>query len=128
MGAKKILIVEDEDDIREITRHILEKNGYEVIEAANGEEGLKAYAASAPDLVLLDVHLPDMLGFEICRKIRAEGPRAETPIILCTVRSEVSPVAEGLAAGATDYILKPFEVEDLLNRIETALTAVRKEG
>jgi DNA-binding response OmpR family regulator len=121
MAAKKILIVEDEADFRELLSHVLTQKGYEAAAAANGEEGLDLYQKFAPDLVLLDVHLPDMTGFEICRKIRAEGPRKETPILICTVRSEVAPVAEGLSSGATDYVLKPFQVSDLLERIETAL-------
>lgn len=121
MAAKKILIVEDEADFRELLIHVLSQKGYEASAAGNGEEGLELYQKVAPDLVLLDVHLPDMTGFEICRKIRAEGPRPETPILICTVRSEVAPVAEGLSSGATDYVLKPFQVSDLLERIETAL-------
>src|SRR5688572_16243685 len=117
MAAKpKILVVEDEEDFRQILVHLLQKEGYFAVSACNGEDGLKAYAKEAPDLVLLDVHLPDMTGFEICRKIRGEGPRPQTPIILCTVRSEVAPVAEGLGSGATDYVVKPFEIKDLMSR------------
>src|SRR5579883_516384 len=121
MPGKKILIVEDEVDFRELLTHVLGQKGYDVTAAGNGEDGLSAYRDGSPDLVLLDVHLPDMSGFEICRKIRAEGPRPQTPILICTVRSEVAPVAEGLSSGATDYVLKPFQVSDLLERIETAL-------
>lgn len=120
---RRILVVEDESDFRDLIRHLLSEKGYDVNTAANGEEGLRLYSELAPDLVILDVHLPDMTGFEICRKIRAEGPRAETPILICTVRSEVSPVAEGLGSGATDYVIKPFQVGDLLERISTALAA-----
>lgn len=123
MSGKKILIVEDEDDFRAITTHILKEAGYKVTAAPNGEEGLKAYGADAYDLVLLDVHLPDMDGFEICRRIRTGGPRPRTPVLMCTVRSEVAPVAEGIASGATDYVVKPFEIADLLARIKTALEA-----
>ena len=122
----KILVVEDEEDFRTILIHLLQKEGYQAFSAGNGEEGLKAYVKEAPDLVLLDVHLPDMTGFDICRKIRAEGPRAKTPIILCTVRSEVAPVAEGLGSGADDYVVKPFEIRDLLDRISSALRGRQK--
>ncbi len=121
-AGRKILIVEDEVDFRELLLHVLTEKGYRVSAAGNGEDGLRLYSEGAPDLVLLDVHLPDMSGFEICRKIRAEGPRPETPILICTVRSEVAPVAEGLSSGATDYVLKPFQVSDLLERIQTALS------
>lgn len=120
-----VLIVEDEHDFRDLMTQVLEGNGYEVRSAPNGEDGLKLYSELAPDVVLLDVHLPDMSGFDICRKIRAEGPRADTPILICTVRSEVAPVAEGLNSGATDYVIKPFNVEDLLERVESALAAAR---
>ncbi len=120
-----VLIVEDEPDFREIIGRVLQEHGYEVQTAPCGEDGLKRYAELAPDVVLLDVHLPDMSGFDICRKIRAEGPRADTPILICTVRSEVAPVAEGLNSGATDYVIKPFQVDDLLERVAAALNAER---
>ena len=123
----KILVVDDEADFCAIVSHILEKHGYEVVTAGNGEDGLARYASEKPDLVILDANLPDMDGFEICRRIRAHGPRPKTPILLCTVRSEVMPVTEGLAAGANDYILKPFEVSDMLARVEAGLRAGSEE-
>jgi DNA-binding response OmpR family regulator len=119
--SNKILVVEDEPDYIDLLEHVLKKAGYAVIKAPNGEEGLKAYKTLKPDLVLLDLNLPDMDGLEVCRKIRAEGPRPKTPILLCSVRSAVAPVAEGLAAGANDYVLKPFDVSDLLSRIKAHL-------
>jgi len=118
---KSILVVEDEEDLREIVQHVLEHAGYRVAAASNGAEGLALYREVSPDAVILDVNLPDMSGYDICRKIRTEGPRAETPILMCTVRSEVVGVAEGLGGGATDYILKPFEIPDLLARLRRAL-------
>lgn len=121
-NPKKILIVEDEVDFRELLCHVLGEKGYAISAAPNGEEGLRLYNSVAPDLVILDVHLPDMNGFEICRKIRSEGPRPDTPILICTVRSEVAPVAEGLGSGANDYVLKPFQISDLLERISSALS------
>jgi DNA-binding response OmpR family regulator len=124
MSKQRILIVEDESDFRDLITHVLTEKGYDVEAAPNGEEGLKLYSEKAPDLVLLDVHLPDMTGFEICRRIRAEGPRPHTPILICTVRSEVAPVAEGLSSGATDYVIKPFQVSDLLERISAALPPI----
>jgi len=119
--AVKILAVEDEEDYRALLEHVLREAGFEVVTAPNGEEGLEAYAAESPDLVLLDVNLPDMDGMEICRKIRAEGPRKDTPILFCTIRSAVGRVAEGLKSGGTDYVVKPFQVEDLLQRVNKAL-------
>lgn len=119
--SKKILIVEDEPDYLDLLEHVLKKAGYSVAKAANGEDGLKAYKESKPDLVLLDLNLPDMDGLDICRRIRAEGPRPRTPILLCSVRSAVAPVAEGLKAGADDYVLKPFDASDLLARVQAYL-------
>jgi len=123
---RKVLIVEDETDFRDMLRHVLEHAGYQVAAAGNGEDGLGLYRQTLPDVVILDVNLPDMSGFDICRKIREDGPRSETPILMCTVRSEVSGVAEGLGLGATDYVLKPFQVSDLLERLSRALQ--RKDG
>ncbi len=118
---KKVLVVEDEADFRDMLTQILERAGYAVSAAPNGEEGLALYRTAAPDVVILDVHLPDMSGFEICRQIRLQGPRPQTPILMCTVRSEVSGVAEGLGSGATDYVLKPFQVSDMLERVRRVL-------
>lgn len=117
----KILIVEDEEDFRELLAEVLRRAGYDVITAPNGEDGLAAYSRELPDLVLLDGNLPDLDGFEVCRRIRADGPRPETPILFCTVRSAVAPVAEGLRLGADDYIIKPFETKDLLARVKGVL-------
>ncbi len=120
-GKKKILIVEDEPDFRTLIRDVLEDKGFDITEAANGTEGLRLYASFQPDLVLLDVRLPDMDGFDICRRIRKDGPRKDTPVIMCTVNSELTPINTGLNSGATDYILKPFETEDLIARVRDAL-------
>jgi two-component system OmpR family response regulator len=117
----KILAVEDEEDYRELLEHVLSEAGFEIVTAPNGEEGLEAYAKENPDLVLLDVNLPDMDGFDICRKIREEGPRKDVPILFCTIRSSVARVSEGLSRGANDYVVKPFQVDDLLARVRKAL-------
>jgi DNA-binding response OmpR family regulator len=84
---------------------------------------LALYREVAPNAVILDVNLPDMTGYEICRNIRDQGPRPDTPVLICSIRSEVSGVAEGLGCGATDYVIKPFEVKDLLDRLNRALQA-----
>jgi DNA-binding response OmpR family regulator len=120
MGAK-ILAVEDEEDYRALLEHILGEAGYTVVTAPNGEEGLEAFHRESPDLVLLDVNLPDMDGFDICKEIRKEGPRKNVPVLFCTIRSSVARVAEGLKSGGTDYVVKPFQVDDLLERVAKAL-------
>lgn len=120
---KKILVVEDESDYRAILREFLGKAGYEVFDAPTGEEGLALFKAESPDLLLLDVMLPDMTGFDFCEKIRGGKLRAQTPILFCTVRSAVSQLARGMKSGGTDYVLKPFVPEDLLARVRAALDA-----
>jgi len=119
--AQKILVIEDDEDFRYILLKVLTNAGYRTVSAPSGEEGLSAYGKESPDLVVLDVQLPDMMGTDICRKIRSQGPKPQTPILLCTIRSALVSVSEGLAAGATDYILKPFSPDDLLDRVRRAL-------
>jgi two-component system OmpR family response regulator len=115
--GKRILLVEDDDDFRSVIVMVLRSAGYEIEAAVNGADGLAAYARFRPDLVLLDVHLPDMSGVDVLRRIRSGGPAPKTPVLLCTVRSAFGPVAEGLSAGADDYIVKPFSIEDLVARV-----------
>ncbi|OGS37298.1 MAG: hypothetical protein A2506_12420 [Elusimicrobia bacterium RIFOXYD12_FULL_66_9] len=118
---KKILVVEDEEEYRLLFGSVLGEAGYAVFSAPNGEEGLRLYAEQAPDLVILDVMLPDVLGFEFCRRVRDGKVRPQTPILFCTVRSAVSQLARGVKSGGTDYVLKPFAPEDLLARVRAAL-------
>lgn len=122
-SKKKILVVEDESDYRVILREFLGKAGYDVHEAATGEEGLALFRGESPDLLMLDVMLPDMTGFDFCAKIRGGKLRPQTPILFCTVRSAVSQLARGMKSGGTDYVLKPFVPEDLLARVRAALDA-----
>lgn len=121
VAKKKILVVEDEPDYRVLLREILGKAGYAVSDASTGETGLSLYRAESPDLLLLDVMLPDMTGFDFCEKIRTGQIRPRTPILFCTVRSAVSQLARGVKSGGTDYVLKPFVPEDLLARVRAAL-------
>lgn len=122
-AKRKLLVVEDEAEYRILLREILGKAGYQVFDASTGEAGLGIYRAESPDLLLLDVMLPDMTGFDFCAKIRAGKLRPDTPILFCTVRSAVSQLARGMKSGGTDYVLKPFVPEDLLARVRAALRA-----
>jgi two-component system response regulator MprA len=117
--AKTILVIDDEREYRALLSRILEAAGYEVVEAGTGAAGLKAYAEKAPDLLMVDVMLPDMLGYDFCKKLRDQG--AQEPILLCTVRSAVTSLAHGVKSGSTDYVLKPFAPQDLLRRVRAAL-------
>ncbi len=115
--AKKILIVEDDENIVEVLSFNLEKEGYEVIKAYDGREGLDAALNKTPDLILLDVMLPYMDGFEVCEKIRKADKLI--PIIMLTAREEETDKVLGLELGADDYITKPFKNKELLARIKT---------
>ena len=116
--AVSVLIVEDDHNIAELLQMYLEKEGYAVTIAADGGQGLAKYRAIKPDLVLLDVMMPVMDGWAVCRAIRAE---AKTPIIMLTAKGETDDKVAGLKGGADDYITKPFEMKEVLARIEAVL-------
>ncbi len=116
--AISVLIVEDDPNIRELLQMYLEKDGYSVTVAADGGQGLTKFHAIKPDLVLLDVMMPVMDGWAVCRAIRAEG---STPVIMLTAKGELDDKVAGLKAGADDYVTKPFEMKELLARIEAVL-------
>lgn len=113
-----ILIVDDEAPIVDILRINLKKNGYKVLEAYDGESAYKIAIEQNPDLILLDVMLPKMDGFTVCRKLRE---RINTPIIMITAREEEEDKVLGLAIGADDYITKPFSIKELLARVQANL-------
>lgn len=114
--ANKVLIVEDERAIVEILKFNLSREGYETLEALDGETGLELGRTADPDLILLDVMLPKMDGFSICRKLREEG--STVPILMLTAREEENDKVFGLEAGADDYITKPFSMRELLARVK----------
>ena len=116
--AVSVLIVEDDRNIQELLQMYLEKEGYAVTVASDGGQGLAKYRAIKPDLVLLDVMMPVMDGWEVCRSIRAEN---QTPIIMLTAKGETDDKVNGLKFGADDYVTKPFEMKELLARIEAVL-------
>ncbi|MFI6847583.1 response regulator transcription factor [Kitasatospora sp. NBC_00085] len=117
-----ILIVEDDEVIREATRMALERYGFPVSTAADGLEGLEAFHAVRPDLLLLDVMLPLLDGVGLCRRIREES---QLPILMMSARTDPVDVVSGLEAGADDYVVKPFESAVLVARIRTVLRRVR---
>lgn len=111
---KKILIVEDEANIRELLRLYLEREGYTVLEAENGVEGIKKWKSDKPDMLLLDVMMPVMDGWAVCREIRAES---DVPIIMLTAKGETADRVSGLEMGADDYIVKPLEIPEVIARV-----------
>lgn len=114
--GKTVLIVEDERAIVEILKFNLKREGYETLEALDGELGLKLALENDPDLILLDVMLPKMNGFDICSEIRKAGK--VTPVIMLTAREEETDKIFGLEAGADDYITKPFSMRELMARVK----------
>ncbi len=116
--AVSVLIVEDEKHIAELLQLYLEKEGYAVTIAADGGSGLEKFRAIHPDIVLLDVMMPVMDGWTVCRTIRAEST---TPVIMLTAKAETDDKVTGLRSGADDYITKPFEMKEVLARIEAVL-------
>ena len=116
--AISVLIVEDDKNIAELLQLYLEKEGYAVATAYDGGEGIAKFRAAKPDLVLLDVMMPVMNGWEVCKAIREES---QTPVIMLTAKGETEDKIHGLRTGADDYITKPFEMREVLARIEAVL-------
>ena len=116
--AISVLIVEDDKNIADLLQMYLEKEGYAVTTAADGGQGLIKFRAIKPDLVLLDLMMPVMDGWSVCRAIRAES---QTPVIMLTAKGETDDKVAGLKSGADDYITKPFEMKEVLARIEAVL-------
>ena len=112
---KKVLIVEDEKNIVDILRFNLQRAGYDTAAAYDGEDGLAKAVSEKPDLILLDVMLPKMNGFDVCRAVRERGSRV--PVIMLTAREEESDKVQGLEIGADDYITKPFSMRELVARV-----------
>ena len=122
---KKILVVEDEEDIRELVVFKLSSAGYDVSTACDGEEGLEKARAVRPDLVLLDWMMPRLNGLDTAVALRADPELAAIPLIVLTAKSQERDIERGFSAGIDDYIVKPFSPKELLSRIEAVLARVR---
>ena len=118
-AQKTILIVEDEKNIVDILRFNLQREGYRTVEAYDGADGLEKARKENPDLILLDVMLPKMIGFDVCRTLREEGNNV--PVIILTAREEEADKVSGLEIGADDYIVKPFDSNELVARVGALL-------
>lgn len=117
----KILVVDDEPHILQILRFTLEKAGYQVFTAEDGEKALKLIDETPPDLVILDIMMPKMTGNEVCRKMREAYKTSHIPVILLTAKGELSEKIKGLEGGANDYLVKPYSNEELLLRVRNVL-------
>lgn len=121
MSKKRIVIIEDEPDILEVLSYNLKREGYEVLTASDGIQGLALVRQQVPDLVLLDLMLPGMDGVEICSSIKNEAATAGTLIVMVTAKGEESDIVLGLGVGADDYISKPFSPRELVARVKAVL-------
>src|SRR4249920_796534 len=120
--AAKILIVDDDPNVQRLLQYTLKQEGYDVVVASDGAEGFRLWGAEGPDLILLDVMLPKLDGYQVATKIRTEeGQSAHVPIIMLTAEREVEQKVKGLRAGADDYLIKPFHPAELLARIKSLL-------
>jgi DNA-binding response OmpR family regulator len=116
-----ILVAEDERDIRELIRFTLRHHGYEVISAADGEQAVSLARQAKPDLILLDVHMPRLTGYEVCRTLKADPLLRAIPIAFLSAKGQEAEIQEGLDLGAVEYILKPFAPSALVAQVRTML-------
>ena len=126
-APKKILIVEDETDIAQLVKLYLEKDGFRTSIATTGSEGLAMIKANRPDMVILDLMLPEMDGLEICKKIRTAPDTALLPVLMLTAKAEESDTIIGLELGADDYVTKPFTPKVLVTRVKALLRRLERE-
>jgi two-component system, OmpR family, alkaline phosphatase synthesis response regulator PhoP len=120
-GGKKLLVVEDEQDILQLVKHYLEKEGFRVLTAMSGIEALRKVKEEKPDLIVLDLMLPEMDGLEVCKRVRSSPETAMLPIIMLTAKAEESDTIVGLELGADDYVTKPFSPKALVARVKALL-------
>jgi two-component system, OmpR family, alkaline phosphatase synthesis response regulator PhoP len=127
MAKEQILAVDDEEDILELVRYNLERGGYQITCATSGDDALKSVRKSIPDLILLDLMLPDMDGLEITRLLKAEAMTKSIPIIMLTAKGEEADIVTGLELGADDYITKPFSPRIMTARVKAVLRRKSEE-
>jgi two-component system phosphate regulon response regulator PhoB len=127
MAKEKILVVEDEEDILELLRYNLTKEGYRVTGVRTGENALKAVRSDPPDLVLLDLMLPGVDGLEVCKTLKSDPNTHHVPIVMVTAKGEEADIVTGLELGADDYVTKPFSPRVLVARARTVLRRGRRE-
>lgn len=121
MAKAKILVIDDEEDIRELVGLNLTREGYEVLYSETGEQGLESARLKQPDVILLDLMLPGMDGLEVCRKLKADSSVSAIPVVMLTAKSEDIDVVTGLELGADDYVTKPFSGKVLVARVRALL-------
>lgn len=126
-SPKKILIVEDENDILQLVKLYLEKEGFRTVTAMTGPEALKQVKAEKPDLIVLDLMLPELDGLEVCKRVRGHPDTAMLPIIMLTAKAEESDTIVGLELGADDYVTKPFSPKTLVARVKALVRRLERQ-
>jgi DNA-binding response OmpR family regulator len=114
---KRILVADDDPDMRRLIRYVLERDGYEVVEAADGLQALDLAASSSPSLILLDVMMPDPNGFDVCRQLKEDRQTSEVPVVFVSAWTDVESRSKGLRLGAADYLAKPLHLGRLSQRV-----------
>jgi DNA-binding response OmpR family regulator len=126
-AKKKILVAEDEPDIRGLIVFSLQYAGFTVVEASNGEDAVDKASKEKPDLILLDVRMPKMTGYEACQALKAQSSTKDIPVVFLSARGQESEIKHGLELGAEEYILKPFAPDELYRRVETILQRLERK-
>ena len=116
-----VLVADDDDDIRDLVAFRLDRAGYEVLRAGDGQQALDLAKEHIPDLAVLDVMMPKLTGYDVTRELRAHAPTSRIPVILLTARVQEADVARGFEAGADDYVKKPFSPQELKARVQAVL-------
>jgi DNA-binding response OmpR family regulator len=122
----KILIAEDEPDIRDLVAFTLRFAGYEVVTGTNGEEAVQIAQKEYPDLILLDVRMPKMTGYDACKEIKADPKLKDVPVVFLSAKGQEAEIRDGMDAGAEDYLLKPFAPDQLTDRVRSILAKFGK--
>jgi DNA-binding response OmpR family regulator len=129
MSKKQVLVAEDEADIRMLIAYSLEYMGYKVVQVANGEDAVKEAIADPPDLIMLDVRMPRLNGYEVCKKLKEEKSTKDIPVIFLSAAGQETEIRYGLELGAVEYIIKPFAPDVLQQRVASVLGRVEhKKG
>ena len=123
----KILIAEDERDIRDLIAFTLKFAGYDIVTANNGEEAVQLTKQELPDLVITDVRMPKMTGYEACRQIKADPATQHIPVVFLSAKGQEAEVQTGLDSGADEYLLKPFAPDQLTRKVADILAAVKRK-
>lgn len=128
MSAAKILVIDDEKDVLEVLRLVLSRSGYEVLASSSGMEGLAQAQADRPDLILLDIMMQRMDGWEVLRALKSDAETREIPVVILSARVEPKDKIRGLQEGAVDYVTKPFAVREILEKVGLILNDLAERG